>query len=170
MNRNPSRDKRKCRLWLCCDRNWWPNSPVCTQSESLDKTTWASLASFLLHDLVHKWGVTTPVLPAMLPRAVPASTSPGHGPVVFDTSQLSLNTARKYWGHRLSVLALGKRWIYNYLGWCLSELYFKKKTWHFSVIFFGSIKRTEFSWLSLYRAFPVQHKHDYYKQREGNRQ
>lgn len=133
MNRNPSRDKRKCRLWLCSVRNWWPNSPVCTQSESLDKTTWASLASLLWHDLVGKWGVTTPVLPAMLPpRAVPASASTGHGPGCVGHIPALMDTARKYWGYRLSVLALGKSWIYNYLGWCLSELYFKKNLAFFS--------------------------------------
>lgn len=68
INGCPSRGKRKCRLWLFSVRNWWPNSPVCIQSESLDKTIWASLASLLFPGLVHRWGVTTPVLPAVLPQ------------------------------------------------------------------------------------------------------
>lgn len=32
VNGYPSRDKRKCTLWLCSVRSWWPSSPVCIQS------------------------------------------------------------------------------------------------------------------------------------------
>lgn len=99
MNRNPSRDKRKCRLCLCSVRNWWPNV-LSAPSQSLDKTTWATLASLLLHDLVHKWVWPLPcylqcclVLPWTWPSCVwhiPAL--PKHSQEVLRTQALCCST------------------------------------------------------------------------------
>lgn len=173
MNGYPSRDKRKCMLWLCSVRNWWPSSPVCIQSESLDKTMWASLASL--------WSWFSALMRCNPSHAACSAAScwacqhlPWTWPGCVWHIPALLNTAGKYWGHRLSVLAAGKSWIYGYhiqlLRFVLVRVILKKKPCHFSVIFFGSIKRTEFPYLWLYRAFPVQHKQDYYRQRKDKRQ
>lgn len=145
----------------------------CLHPESLDKTMWASLASLWSWFSARMRCSPSHAASCWACQHLPC-TWPG---CVWHIPAL-LNTAGKYWGHRLSVLAVGKSWsysshiqlLYTVTQICACQSDIKKNPCHFSIIFFGSIKRTEFPYLWLYRAFPVQHKQDYYRQRKDKRQ